>query len=67
MTGERHVPPQAVRLVQEVMVQCYLRGIKWAALRLRPKAVDVFVDACHDLPFGTVDDILLCFTVEFRL
>ena len=31
------------------------------------ESVDVFVDACHDLPFGSVEDILLRLTVEFLL
>ena len=67
MAGERHVPSQAVRLVQEIVIQCHLRGIERTAIRFCPETVDVFVDACHDLPFGSVEDILLRLTVEFLL
>ena len=34
---------------------------------LCPKTVNVVVYACHDLPLRTVDDVLLCLLVEFRL
>lgn len=49
------------------MIKCYLRRVERAALRFCPKLVNVVVYARHDLPLRTVDDVLLCLLVEFRL
>ena len=67
MAGKRHIPPKSVCFVQEVVVECHLCRVERAALRFCPEPVDVVVYACHDLPFRTVDDVLLCLLVEFRL
>ena len=67
MAGKRHLPTQTVRLIQEVVVECHLRRVERTALRFRPEPVDVVVYACHDLPFRTVDDVLLRLLVKFRL